>query len=227
MREIIGLKHNYIKVCISRGVFSYGGDQAFFDVPEDKKGAFKRQSGCGMIALMDVYSYLKGNRSFVSVKEYRNALNKLVHHIMWHPSRSGTKNLFIVYAMNRFFRELKIKGIGYWAASVSRLEKRITRMLGKDIPVIICIPFMLLPWQKKHRLALYTFNEGRQIMMSTHSTNAHFVTVTGIVEHNAHRYYRVSSWGKCLYIDTFEYEEFLRKHLFGFWLGNIMNVYVR
>lgn len=224
MKEIVSLKNKYISIRESDYLTSYGGNQTYFDVPGDKKGAYKRRSGCGMIAIMDVYSYLNGRCSYDSVDAYRKRLNELSAHILWRPAHTGTKSVFIVYAINRLLMESKMKHVAHWCINPWNMNKRIYKMLEADIPVIMCIPFMMMPWQKKHVLQMYTYNDTRKIMMRTHSTNAHFITVTGIVEHKGRRYYRVSSWGRMLYLDAEEYYDFMMKHFLGFSLGNILQI---
>lgn len=93
-------------------------------------------------------------------------------------------------------------------------------MLQMDIPVILCIPMMILPWQKKHQMNLYQYEKGR--MYARTATQGHYVVITGIVEENSEAYFRISSWGKMFYLPVREYLKFVKEHFLGNILGNIM-----
>lgn len=225
MNDIVSLKRKYPSVKINDSLITHGGNQAYFELPGDKKSAYRRAKGCGMIAIHDVYQYLSNKDvDFTSPGQYRRSVNSLAKHIGWIPTPSGTKNIFIIYAINRILRELHLKRHARWCISIKKIESRVREMLKNDLPVIMCIPFMLLPQDKKHNLQMYTFNTLHQKMLPTHSTNAHFVTITGIVEHNQKLYYRISSWGLMLYIDIEECNAFMRNHFLGFYLGNILYI---
>ena len=84
-------------------------------------------------------------------------------------------------------------------------------MLTEDIPVIMAVgPNFPFFWQN-NRTVLYTKDRDGNYHPSS-STKAHYVIVTGLDEGWA----QISSWGKLLYINRAEFDEYTKKHSAGF-----------
>ena len=80
-------------------------------------------------------------------------------------------------------------------------------MLAEDIPVIMAVgPNFPFFWQN-NRTVLYTKDDAGNYHPSS-STTAHYVTVTGLDEGWA----QISSWGRLLYINRAEFDEYTKKH---------------
>ena len=109
-----------------------------------------------------------------------------------------------------------------WGWKRTKIVERTRRVLEQDIPVILCIPMMVLPWQKKHQMNLYQYKNG-QMRVKT-ATQGHYVMITGIVEERGEYYFRISSWGKMFYLPIEEYLKFVEEHFLGNILGNVMDI---
>lgn len=115
-----------------------------------------------------------------------------------------------------------------WGFSGRKIFSRIEEMLQRDIPVILCIPMMILKKDRNDKLSLYNrkFDDvkKRYEYQVAEQTNAHYVTVTGILWEEEKRYLSVSSWGREYYIDFKEYDTYINTHFLGKILGNILYV---
>lgn len=235
MQEILGICRNtYIQVQAGRQS-TYGGSQLFFKELPDRCSQRKYGSGCGMIALGDLLLYLMEKETrlyqvggityhtaFQEKEAYMDYFNKLCRKLKWFPSRNGMSGVLMAIRFNAFMWKRRMPYRARWGLFESVREKRIEKMLRKDIPVILCIPCVLLPWQKKDRLPLYMESNGQ--MKQVDATRAHYVTITGLVSYQGEEYYRISSWGRKYHISVREYRDFVRTHLLGTVLGNILYI---
>ena len=237
MQEILGIRRStYIQVQDKRQVTeTYGGSQLFFRLLPDKSSQRKYSGGCGMVALGDLLLYLMEKEKrryqidgmtyyivFEGEEAYRTYFNKLCRKLKWFPTRKGMSGILMAIRFNAVMWKMHMPYRARWGLFETVREKRIEKMLRKDLPVILCIPCVFLPWQKKDRLPLYMESNGQ--MKQVDATRAHYVTITGLVSHQGEKYYRISSWGKKYYISVKEYGDFVRIHLLGTVLGNILYI---
>lgn len=159
---------------------------------------------------------------FEEKEAYRTYFNKLCRKLKWFPAQNGMSGILMAIRFNAFMWKRRMPYRARWGLFENVRERRIERMLQKDLPVILCIPRVLLPWQREDRLPLYMESSGQ--MKQVDATRAHYVTITGLVSHQGEIYYRISSWGRMYYISVKEYRDFVRTHLFGTVLGNILYI---
>ena len=211
MQEILCIRRNaYIQVQDGRQV-TYGGSQLFFKPLQDKCSQRKYRGGCGMVALGDLLLYLMEKE----IRPYQ--LDGITYHTVFEE-----KEAYRTYFNKLCMWKRRMPYRARWGLFENVRERRIERMLQKDLPVILCIPRVLLPWQREDRLPLYMESSGQ--MKQVDATRAHYVTITGLVSHQGENYYRISSWGRMYYISVKEYRDFVRTHLFGTVLGNILYI---
>lgn len=235
MYKETGLKGEYIRVKRNNSnVLTFGGDQGFFDgnnvSKEDNK---KKASGCGVVAFSDLLLYL-GSRSrefsisesepyigrILEEEEYKSYYNKIYSLLGGIPFKSGISFFKLLFRFNALARREDWKLRAKWGMSGKKLHERIEEMLGRDIPVILCIPMMLLKRDRADGLWLYSTSDYSQAAF----TKAHYVMITGIVYEHDTLYYEVSSWGKKYYVNGNEYDVLIHTHFMGTILGNILYI---
>jgi len=239
MKKILGLSKEYIKVTRNEnGLPSFGGDQNFFGTieasPEDKR---KQMCGCGIVAFADLLLYMgmkdkhylvEENLSYVNrilpEDEYKRYYNIVYDFMGGIGGKVGISGIKIQRSFNRLSRREKWPLRARWGLSGKKMNSRIEEMLMQDIPVICCIPMMLLKRDKDKYLQLYRWKDGLE---KATCTRAHYVMITGINAIEGNIFYEVSSWGKKYFVSRQEYNDFLRKHFLGTWLGNILYIYRR
>ncbi|MBQ2935825.1 MAG: hypothetical protein IJD96_06300 [Lachnospiraceae bacterium] len=242
MKKIWGLTKEYIKVeRKENGIKTYGGDQNFFSSPEaSTEDARKQGCGCGIVAFADLLLYLgsisgqyriQENLSYVnrilSEEEYKQYYNSIYDFMGGIKGKVGISGLKIQRSFNRLARREKWSLRAKWALSGKKLYDRTEEMLMQDIPVICCIPMMLLKKDKNDYLPLYRLHQGDDLIPRLEKasyTRAHYVMITGINVIGEDTFYQVSSWGKQFYISRNEYDTFIGKHFLGTILGNILYV---
>lgn len=233
MPENIRLRGDYIRIRRKKnGELTYGGDQGFFQGDESKKQDKRKQtSGCGVVALSDVLLYLAGRREafraaesiryagrILDEEEYKEYYNSIYGLLGGIRSGNGISGWNLKMKFNKLSRKNNWKLQALWGLSGEKIHVRMEEMLKRDIPVILCIPMMLLRKDKNDRLKLYG---GKAIQ----SVNAHYVVVTGIFRKpDGECYLEVSSWGKKYYINRNEYDTFIHTHFMGTILGNILYI---
>lgn len=245
MEVQVHLQHNYIQVLREEnGAKTFGGDQGFFAKTEqaDKKEKRKRSSGCGVIALSDLLLYLGRKRkelqiwpsSFYEQKElteedYRKWFAESYRMLLGIPFSSGISSLWLTFRINFFFRKKKSPYHAFWGLRISKIHERIVHMLRQDIPVILCIPVMLFPKDKKDGIRFYEKEELERGMIPDGKAlvSGHFVIVTGILSEKEELYYEISSWGRKYYMKRGDYEKLCRSHFLGNILGNILVITAR
>lgn len=243
MVKRIGLQKEYIKVRRKEGGITFGGDQNFYacenpSVIEEKKKA----CGCGIIALADLVLYLAGRDSRYMTEKNRNYVNRELSEAAYREyfdfvydfvggifARVGISGIRLFRRFNRMSKQNGWKLRAGWGLSRKKLLPRIEEMLSADIPVIMCIPFMILKKDKEDKLPLYvkSYDEesGRERYKVISYASAHYVMVTEMVtETNGEVYLKVSSWGKEYYINFSEYDTYINSHFLGKILGNILYI---
>lgn len=234
MPENIRLSRDYIRVRRRKnGELTYGGDQGFFQGDGSRKQDKRKQmSGCGVVALSDILLYLAGKREAPccfeesvryagrildeeEYKEYYNTIYELLGRIR---SGNGISGLNLKLKFNKLARKNNWSLRALWGLNGGKIYIRMEEMLKNDIPVILCIPMMLLKKDKNDRLNFY---RGKEIQF----VNAHYVVVTGIFKKpDGESYLEISSWGKKYYINRNEYDVFIHTHFMGTILGNILYI---
>ena len=238
MKKILGLSKEYIEVKRKEsGEKTFGGDQNFFGISNaSKQDKLKQNCGCGIVAFSDLLLYmgkednqylLSENKSYVnqilSEEDYKRYYNTIYDFMGGIKGKVGISGIKIQRSFNRLARREKWPLRAKWGLNGKKLNFRIEEMLRQDIPVICCIPMILLKKDRNDYLQLYRFEEEKLIKATC--TRAHYVTITGINVIEEDMYYEVSSWGKRFYISTKEYNYFMRKHFLGTLLGNILYIY--
>lgn len=238
----IGLLGDYIQIRRENGNLTFGGDQNFFGSREsngiDRK---KKQFGCGVVAFADLLLYLGARDDAFLVKEtadyvkkelsefsYKEYFNRIYDFIGGVIGNYGISGITIFRRFNKIARRNGWKLRAKWGCSRKKLLTRIEEMLEKNLPVILCIPMMLLKKDKEDKLALYVRkydeNADKYSYRLAEKTNAHYVTVTGIIYEEDAIYLRISSWGKEYYINYMEYDAYIENHFLGKVLGNILYI---
>jgi hypothetical protein len=109
--------------------------------------------------------------------------------------------------MQRFFRRYKLPYSCRWCFSYRELWGRIETMLAADLPVIMSVgPNFPFFW--KHEKACFYIKTPAGEYQPASGAHAHYFTVTGMDE----SWLRISSWGRCYYLNRREFEHYARKH---------------
>jgi len=203
MREI---KHEYPKVNLPGGSYSYGGNQM---LSPDK---IMRRCGCGIVAAADLLLYLhryhKPLPIFAEMGEEltRDGYEALLQSLrrkyfpLFYPV--GMNGISLALGLNRIFRKNDLPLRARWDMSESKLWSRMEEMLLRDLPVILSIgPNFPRMWRKGKETLYRLDGDTRR---AAAETVAHYVTVTGMDE----EWLRISSWGKEYYLSREEYERF-------------------
>ncbi len=258
MKKILELTKDYIEVeRKENGLKCYGGDQNFFASSKVSEEDIRKQKcGCGIVAFADLLLYLgkispqylvQENKSYVnhtlSEEEYKRYYNSIYAFMGGIKGKVGISGWKLQRSFNCLARREKWPLRAKWAMSGKKLHSRTEEMLMQDIPVICCIPVMLLKKDKNDYLQLYRWQqeEGWQtdiqpdVQQDTQKgrlekaacTRAHYVMITGINVIGEDVFYQVSSWGKRFFISCREYDAFIRKHFLGTLLGNILYIHRR
>ncbi len=239
MCRLAGLRGQYIQVRRSgSNELTYGGDQSFFKgAPPGSEDEKKHKLGCGITALSDMFLYLadrdpayiiRENEGYVNhiflQKEYEDYYNRIYELAggLSRGARNGLGGLRLQRSFNRVARGRGWKIRAHWGMSLKKLYSRIEGMLGKDIPVILCIPLQLGRKRKEKGICFY--RREKEGYRAACTVSGHYVTVTGITEERDARYLELSSWGSKYYVNWEEYDRFVHTTLFGAFLGNILYI---
>lgn len=222
MKKLYSIKHKYIGVRSDapecKQSVSFGGSQLYFNNIKQPLDKYRASSGCGIVALTDVLSYLRGQRSYSSPEAYRRAFNRAALLAGWIPIKCGLSFVHQTIGLFIQLRVYRLPYINHWCYSRKKLFGRVADMLQNDMPVILCIPKAQGRKASRDLLPLYNENAVR-----TNGTNGHFVVITGIYqdETTSKIYFEVSSWGQRFFIEYSEYLHYQKTHLNGIF-GNIM-----
>lgn len=239
MSQIAGLTRPYIQVKREKtNVVAYGGDQGFFQNASEKaEDERKKRMGCGIVAFGDLLLYLAGSGSVYQIREnkkysgrmlseseYKDWFNFIYEFLGGLPEKRNRG--LSGFRLSRKFNQMAAAGNwklrAVWGWSGKKLFKRMTEMLGKDIPVILCIPMMLFKKDKGKGAAFYK-REGK-VFHKACVVSEHYVIVTEIFEEKENSYLGISSWGEKYYVNWNEYEELIHAHFLGTILGNILYI---
>ena len=212
---MLTLKYPYISVTDGSRQ-SYGGDQG------RSENATMRKCGCGVIAAADVLLYLSRRydcfkdlkldpTGTIAREDYEKLTSLLRRRYFPLIPYSGMNGVTLMAGMNLYFMRNRLPLSAEWRFFNHDIWERIAKMLTDDIPVIMAVgPNFPFFWQN-NRTVLYT-KDGAGSYHPSSSTKAHYVTVTGLDE----SWVQISSWGRLLYINRAEFDEYTKKHSAGF-----------
>lgn len=184
---------------------SYGGSQSWF---KDKRMSVY---GCGIIAIGDIILYLKGDTN-IEQTNYMNFINRLVNSFFFLPPiTKGKTGIGLSIGFNIYAIVNKLPYRAHWGIPVKDMKTAIRKMLLRNIPVLFSVganfPFI---WSKKG-IRVYEKREGRY--NEKYMVSKHYMVITAIIsEEDKTQWYEISNWGRKLYINCNEYEEFIRKN---------------
>lgn len=199
---MLSLNSPYLQVN-HQGRLSYGGNQMWSEHPVIRK------CGCGPVAALDTVWYLenRGSSEPVPLSMYNVELRSLCRRYFPLVPPFGINGLVFVVGLNRLLRDRKLPYTAFWMLSGSKLWDRVEAMLWDDLPVILSVgPNFPAFWQN-NRLPFYVRSANGSFHRAA-ATKGHFVTVTGMDEN----WVRISSWGRELYFNRSEYEEYTRQN---------------
>lgn len=230
--EQVSLKSEYVTI-IKEGepVKSFGGNQNWF---RQTRFEYAANQGCGMIAALDVSSYLKGQKEMDFADYERCAAEFLKRHpftkLFLHEFKHNNKSVFAIGILpNQICRYLnkKAKTTGLktrfkWNGIHGHKDmyEKMKTMLSSDQPVVWSI------YNKTGKLNLYKYNEPKRKYEVVSSTNNHFVTAIGIREQDENgkvlRMVEISSWGKRYFVNYDEYLNFVGNSKINKYCSNIV-----
>ena len=208
------LENKYISV-ESDGTRSYGGSQML------SASKLMRDSGCGVIAALDLLLYL--GRFHEDCKcaffpsslygealdpaEYDSAARALSKSYLPIIPKFGINGIFLAAGLDLFFIRYSIPYRAVWGVGKAKLWQTIEDMLSRDLPVIISVGPNIPLFLRKGKLKLYRElpQGGKKAVCEI---KAHYVTVTGMDE----SWLRISSWGREYYISRAEYTEYIKQY---------------
>lgn len=237
MEKKVSLKNEYVHVKrADSGTLTFGGDQGFFDRQIGKsKGAKKKSKyGCGIVAFGDLLLYLEHNHSKFGIpkekkfqkmdfleEEYVKYFDR-IYFLLGGILFRGITCLRLMVQFNRLSFQYRWKKWAIWGWSRRKLFDRIERMIGRDLPVILCIP-VLIPCKKQDGLWLYERMDNATYQRRA-LTRSHFITITGFIKNKEETWYEISSWGKKYYFNKAEYDKLLKSHFLANYFGNILYI---
>ncbi len=239
MYERTGLRGQYIQVKRKRsGEITFGGDQGFFaGAPMRSADERKQKQGCGITALADTFLYLAGRDAGYVIKEnescicrvlaeeeYKEYYNRIYEFAgglcAW--GNNGLTFIRLQRIFNRMVGRQRWRLRGRWGFCGGKIYERTLEMLKKDIPVILCMPYMVRKKDKGRGVVFYQKKENEFVKAA--SVSAHYIVVTGIIKESGRVYLEISSWGKKYYIDRAEYDGLIHSCFLGTILGNMLYI---
>ena len=203
MKEIVSLKKEYVSVGSS-----FGGNQNLFGETKELFSKGKQLGGCGVVAISDTVSYLKGDLHYNTSSDYRKNFNKTARRILFIPTRFGMTFFQELLGM-RHISHRESLGLKCRLVSFKRdFYPLIYDMLKDDIPVILCIPRIYGKNKSSRSLPFYDPVTLKKVTQ----TQGHFVVATGIFIEENDVYLEISSWGKRYFIKFEEFKSFVKKH---------------
>lgn len=231
MKSLFGENHKY-SAALSKDLFKvtegslsfYGGSQNMYATPRE------RSCGCGIAGAADIILYIEALNdernlntdisTFPSDNGFAYSKDKFLSlsadlrkkYIPIIPGR-GVNSFILAWGLNRYFKKHKLKYRARWKWTSIKKWETLERMLKDDIPVILAIGNNFPAVWGKKELNLYVkdekeSSEAEPVFRKQQSVCGHFVVVTAI-EGNC---LTVSSWGRKLYINIDEYNQYVKKH---------------
>lgn len=239
MSQIAGLTRQYIQVKRKKtNIAAYGGDQGFFrDADGREEDERKRRMGCGIVAFCDLLLYLAGSSPVYQIRENKRYLNRelsegeykdwfnFIYEFLGGLPKKRNKGLS-GFRLSRKFNQMAaaenwdLKAV--WGWSGRKIFNRMTQMLQRDIPVILCVPMMLFKKDRDKGITFYK-REG-EVFRKACIVSEHYVMVTEIFEERENIFLGISSWGEKYYVNWNEYNELIHAHFLGTILGNILYI---
>jgi len=208
--DMLSLQHPYISIALPHGL-SYGGGQ------QHSRDAMLRRCGCGVVAAADLLLYLTRWHSHgavdyfaglltdepVPLSVYDTLLRDLNRREFPMIPYAGINGVMLMAGMQLFFRRHGMPYTARWCMAPGGLWERIEEMLREDIPVIMSVgPNFPLIWRNK-RVRFYAQTPAGGYVPASQA-KAHYFTVTGLDG----EWLRISSWGRCYYLNRWEFEEY-------------------
>ena len=191
------------------GKILYGGSQNVYPTAKEKASA------CGIAAAADVVLYLKclATGIFDVEKDDFISISRIIKKFVPIIPGRGVNSFILAIGLNRFFKKSGLRFHAKWKCTEKKKWEITERMLKDDIPVILAIgnnyPFI---W-RENGLNLYVPDGPQQgvqevVFKKVQAVCGHFVVATAI-DGNV---LTVSSWGRKYYINTDEYDRYVKKH---------------
>lgn len=180
----------------------YGGNQMWFE----KK--CNQDVGCGVIACTNTLLHMdSAMRSILHISKlnYMSLAEKMARKYFWVIPFFGINGWSLSIGMNRAMKSKGYRGCARWGCLPQNVDKNIDRMLSQGLPVTMSIGASFPYIMSGAKLTFYTKNGNKYVPSC--ETNAHYVSVT----ENTDDWYKISSWGRCYYINKKEYREFASK----------------
>lgn len=211
---MIGLQHPYISVALRSGT-SYGGGQQL------SKNAMIRRCGCGVIAAADLLLYLSRFHPHGAVDYFAGLLEDrpiplpIYDRCIQNLNRgyfpmipcAGINGVMLMAGMELFFRRHGMPYTARWCFLPGLMWVRVEEMLRADLPIIMSVgPNFPLIWGDRRVRFFVRSPDGRLIPSS--GAKSHFFTVTGMDDN----WLRISSWGRCYYLNRQEFEEYALRY---------------
>ncbi len=187
----------------------YGGAQRWF------KPKYAQNMGCGVIACANIFAQRGLIGKEPSREQYMKFSDHLRHFYIPVIPGFGMNGIEMMIGMNLYFLRNKMPFYCYWGSTSKNFDTHIERMLADNIPPVLAIGPNFPNVFGKHRLKLYR-KEGERYL-SNSEVKAHYVSVTGVDKF----WYKISTWGKEMYISKKEYEEYRKKYS-GHIVSNIL-----
>lgn len=182
--------------------------------------------GCGVVAAADLLLYLARHREgcggffrdlpqepipWEIYDHYAHRLQKRYFPVI---PPFGLNAWLLAWGLDRYFRDYDIPLRAGWGVLPGRLWRSVGRMLGEDIPVILCVGVNFPIPRRDGTLSFHDCEGG-----GTTPVKAHYVTVTGMDG----EWLIVSSWGRAYRIRRRELEAYRRRYSCGLYT-NIVDI---
>lgn len=204
-----GLKQPFFEVHRDTEI-TYGGAQRWF------RRKYAQKVGCGVIACTNILMQLGNGRNadrkeprIILGSDYMSFAEHLRRYYLPLIPHFGLNGITLMLGMNFYFWKNKLPYRCYWGSFRKNFDANIGRMLAMNIPPVLAIGPNFPNFFGRHGLRLYR-KEGSQYI-SNSEVKAHYVSVTGMDPD----WYRISTWGKEMYISKREYREYIHKYSSG------------
>lgn len=220
---------------------SYGGSQEWFiNLPGEHNYEIKKW-GCGLVSAADILLYLSmynskfqteitnkvkylGNSTVITYESYMAYLLNM--DFLYFPINgkfyvNGVDGVVISSGMKKYSKKYGLGLNTHWRWSRNKILPRIKEMLEKDIPVMLSGDRKILEKDG----AVYLYKEPDSAASPEEEFSSHYVTVTGlIIDDIKHEtWLKVSSWGRCYYINYDQYKDFSNEYSWCM-ISNVLDI---